>query len=218
MTFSFPKNEVEILEFWRQQGTFGQSLALRAQAPKYVFYDGPPFATGLPHHGHLLASTIKDIIPRYKTMQGFHVARRFGWDCHGLPIEHEIDKQFQKSTTDVVAEIGIDGYNSACRDIVMRYSSKWQTTIERLGRWVDFDNDYKTMDPEFMESVWWVFNQLWQRDFIYHGRKVVPFSTTLGTVLSNFEASSNYQDVQDPSVIVLFKAKERDYYLAAWSA
>ena len=217
MTFSFPKNEVEILEFWRQQGTFGQSLALRAQAPKYVFYDGPPFATGLPHHGHLLASTIKDIIPRYKTMQGFHVARRFGWDCHGLPIEHEIDKQFQKSTTDVVAEIGIDGYNSACRDIVMRYSSKWQTTIERLGRWVDFDNDYKTMDPEFMESVWWVFNQLWQRDFIYHGRKVVPFSTTLGTVLSNFEASSNYQDVQDPSVIVLFKAKERDYYLAAWT-
>jgi isoleucyl-tRNA synthetase len=217
MSFSFPENERAILAFWQQNNTFQASIEQRAEAPAYVFYDGPPFATGLPHHGHLLASTLKDIIPRYKTMQGFRVERRFGWDCHGVPIEHEIDKQHQKSTHEVVEEIGIAGYNQACRDIVMRYSSQWRTTIERLGRWVDFDNDYKTMDPTFMESVWWVFQTLWNKGLIYQGTKVVPFSTALGTVLSNFEASSNYQDVQDPSVMVLFKLQNEAVYLAVWT-
>jgi isoleucyl-tRNA synthetase len=217
MTFSFPDNELKVLDFWREHKIFEQSITDTKDKPQYVFYDGPPFATGLPHHGHLLASTLKDIIPRYKTMQGFHVSRRFGWDCHGLPIEHEIDKQYSKSTHELVEEIGVDGYNAACRDVVMRYSSQWQKTIERLGRWVDFENDYKTMDTDFMESVWWVFHELWQRDLIYRGTKVVPFSTALGTVLSNFEASSNYMDVQDPSIIALFKAKDKDFYLAAWT-
>ncbi|MEE3003397.1 MAG: isoleucine--tRNA ligase [Pseudomonadota bacterium] len=217
MVFSFPDNEQNILKFWQENDIFKQSLELRSKAPKYIFYDGPPFATGLPHHGHLLASTLKDIIPRYKTMQGYYVERRFGWDCHGLPIEHEIDKQYGKTTHELVAEIGIDGYNQACRDVVMRFSSQWRQTIERLGRWVDFDNDYKTMDTGFMESVWWVFSELWQQDLIYRGTKVVPFSTSLGTVLSNFEASSNYMDVQDPSIIVLFQMKDKDYYLAAWT-
>ena len=217
MTFSFPENEQRVLKFWHENKIFEQSVALNSDKPQYIFYDGPPFATGLPHHGHLLASTLKDIIPRYKTMQGYCVSRRFGWDCHGLPIEHEIDKQYGKSTHELVDEIGVAGYNKACREVVMRYSSQWRTTIERLGRWVDFDNDYKTMDTDFMESVWWVFKELWQKDLIYRGTKVVPFSTALGTVLSNFEASSNYMDVQDPSVIVLFKAKERDYYFAAWT-
>lgn len=217
MTFSFPENERAILAFWQQNNTFQTSIDQRANATTYVFYDGPPFATGLPHHGHLLASTLKDIIPRYKTMQGYRVERRFGWDCHGVPIEHEIDKQHQKPTQEVVEDLGIAGYNQACRDIVMRYSAQWRTTIERLGRWVDFDNDYKTMDPNFMESVWWVFQTLWQKDLIYRGTKVVPFSTALGTVLSNFEASSNYQDVQDPSVMVLFKLQDEAVYLAVWT-
>lgn len=217
MSFSFPQTELDILKFWQQQDIFKKCLASTATAPAYVFYDGPPFATGLPHHGHLLASTIKDIIPRYKTMQGYHVERAFGWDCHGVPIEHEIDKLYNKPTADVVADLGVAGYNNACRDVVMRYSSSWQQTITRLGRWVDFDNGYKTLDKSFMESVWWVFAQLWQQDLIYRGTKVVPYSTALGTVLSNFEAGSNYQDVQDPSVVILFKLVDEDSYLAAWT-
>lgn len=217
MAVSFPQLEKEIIKFWQEQDIFKKSLVQNKDNENYVFYDGPPFATGLPHHGHLLASTLKDIVPRYMAMKGYNVTRRFGWDCHGLPIEHEIDKQFNKPAADVVAEIGIAKYNAACRDVVMRYSKEWRKTIERLGRWVDFDNDYKTMDKSFMESVWWVFKELWQQDLIYRGTKVVPFSTALGTVLSNFEAGSNYQDVQDPSVVVLFKLKNIDSYIAAWT-
>jgi isoleucyl-tRNA synthetase len=217
MAVSFPQIEQDIIKFWQENDIFKKSLAQNKDNENYIFYDGPPFATGLPHHGHLLASTLKDIVPRYMAMKGYNVTRRFGWDCHGLPIEHEIDKQFNKPTADVVEELGVAKYNAACRDIVMRYSKEWRKTIERLGRWVDFDNDYKTMDKSFMESVWWVFKELWKKDLIYRGTKVVPFSTALGTVLSNFEAGSNYQDVQDPSVVVLFKLKSIDSYIAAWT-
>jgi isoleucyl-tRNA synthetase len=216
-TFSFPDNELKILEFWRSHNTFQKSLDKTAQGPVYAFYDGPPFATGLPHHGHLLASTIKDIIPRYFTMNGYFVERRFGWDCHGLPIEYEIDKQFGKTTAEIVEEKGISAYNQACRNIVQRYATEWRSTVERIGRWVDFDNDYKTMNPDFMESVWWVFKQLWNKGLIYQGTKVVPYSTALGTGLSNFEAGSNYQDVQDPAITVLFKLTSEPHHLAVWT-
>jgi len=185
--------------------------------PPYIFYDGPPFATGLPHHGHLVGSTLKDIIPRYYTMKGHYVQRRFGWDCHGLPIEHEIDKSLGMSAIEAVEKLGIKGYNDECRGIVQRYTAEWRKTITRIGRWVDFDNDYKTMDPSFMESVWWVMKQLWEKDLVYRGVKVVPFSTALGTVLSNFEAGSNYQDVQDPAITVLFKLKDEDAWMSAWT-
>ena len=215
--FSFPKTEHDILAFWQKQDIFNKSLIKTQNKPNYTFYDGPPFATGLPHHGHLLASTIKDIIPRYFTMNGHHVPRRFGWDCHGLPIEYEIDKKLGKPTHEVVAEIGIAGYNQECRAIVLRYAEQWRQTITRIGRWVDFENGYKTMDVSFMESVWWVFKQLWEKDLIYKGTKVVPFSTALGTVLSNFEAGSNYQDVQDPAITVLLKLTDEDNYLAIWT-
>ncbi|MFM7119929.1 MAG: isoleucine--tRNA ligase, partial [Gammaproteobacteria bacterium] len=172
---------------------------------------------GLPHHGHIVASTIKDIVPRYWTMQGRHVMRRFGWDCHGLPIEHEIDKLLNMSARDAVATLGVAGYNDQCRSIVQRYVAEWRTTITRLGRWVDFDNDYKTMDPWYMESVWWVVKQLWDQGLVYQGVKVMPLSTALGTPLSNFEANSNYQDVQDPAVTVLFRLLDEDAWLAAWT-
>jgi isoleucyl-tRNA synthetase len=177
----------------------------------------PPFATGLPHHGHLVGSTLKDIVPRYYTMKGHYVQRRFGWDCHGLPIEHEIDKSLGMSAQQAVEKLGIKGYNDECRGIVQRYTAEWRKTITRIGRWVDFDNDYKTMDPWYMESVWWVVKQLWERDLIYQGVKVVPFSTALGTVLSNFEAGSNYQEVQDPAVTVLFKLEDEDAFVSAWT-
>jgi isoleucyl-tRNA synthetase len=216
-SFSFVKSEHKILDFWRENDIFKKSLDQTRKGKPYIFYDGPPFATGLPHHGHLLASTLKDIVPRYFTMKGRYVERRFGWDCHGLPIEHQIDQKLGMSAQDAVKQLGVKGYNDECRSIVQRFTSEWEKTITRIGRWVDFENDYKTMDPEFMESVWWVVSELWKKDYIYQGTKVVPFSTALGTVLSNFEASSNYQDVQDPAVTVLFKVKDQDFYIAAWT-
>ncbi|PVV08972.1 MAG: hypothetical protein B6D72_15520 [gamma proteobacterium symbiont of Ctena orbiculata] len=216
-TFSFVESEHAVLDLWKLENVFQKSLEQTANCAPYIFYDGPPFATGLPHHGHLVASTIKDVIPRYWTMKGRYVQRRFGWDCNGLPIEHEIDKSLGMSSTEAVEKLGIKGYNDECRAIVQRYTNEWEKTITRMGRWVDFENDYKTMDPWFMESVWWVVKQLWDKDLIYPGVKVVPFSTALGTVLSNFEATSNYQDVQDPAITVLFKLIEQDAYMAAWT-
>jgi isoleucyl-tRNA synthetase len=216
-SFSFPEAEHAVLRFWEQEAIFARSLEQTRACPPFIFYDGPPFATGLPHHGHLVGSTLKDIIPRYYTMQGYYVQRRFGWDCHGLPIEHEIDKSLGMSSQQAVASLGIAGYNNECRSIVQRYTAEWEKTITRIGRWVDFRNDYKTMDPPFMESVWWVLQQLWNKDLLYQGVKVVPFSTALGTVLSNFEAGSNYQDVQDPAITVLFKLSDEDAYISAWT-
>jgi isoleucyl-tRNA synthetase len=216
-SFSFVKSEHKIIDFWKEKNIFQKSLDQTKKGRPYIFYDGPPFATGLPHHGHLLTGTLKDIVPRYFTMKGRYVERRFGWDCHGLPIEHEIDKKLGMSAQDAVKKIGVKGYNDECRAIVQRFTSEWERTVTRLGRWVDFKNDYKTMDTPFMESVWWVMSELWKKDLIYQGTRVVPFSTALGTVLSNFEASSNYQDVQDPAVTVLFKVKNQDFYIAAWT-
>ena len=215
--FSFVEMEHAILEFWERESIFQKSLEQSKGSDPYVFYDGPPFATGLPHHGHLTASTIKDVIPRYWTMQGRHVSRRFGWDCHGVPIEWEIDKKLNMSAQEAVEKLGIEGYNDECRSIVQRFVKEWRTTITRLGRWVDFDDDYKTMDPWYMESVWWVFKQLWDKGLVYKGFKVMPVSTALGTPLANFEVSQNYRDVQDPAVTVLFKVCDQDKYLAAWT-
>ena len=157
-SFSFVKAEHKILEFWRENDIFKKTLNKTKSSPPYIFYDGPPFATGLPHHGHLVGSTLKDIIPRYFTMKNRYVERRFGWDCHGLPIEHEIDKKLGMSAQDAVKKLGIKGYNDGCRSIVQRFTGEWEKTITRIGRWVDFENDYKTMDPNFMESVWWVIS------------------------------------------------------------
>ena len=216
--FSFVQAEKNILKLWQEKEIFKKSLDKTRSGKNYIFYDGPPFATGLPHHGHIVASTIKDIIPRYFTMKGFYVDRRFGWDCHGLPIEQEIDKKFQMSASDFVAQHGVKKYNDECRGIVDRYVNEWEKTISRLGRWVDFKNDYKTMDLNFMESTWWVFKSIWDKGLIYQGNKIVPYSPALQTALSNFEAGQNYQDVQDPAVTVLFKTKQDpNTFFAAWT-
>ncbi|KAH8816299.1 tRNA synthetases class I-domain-containing protein [Xylogone sp. PMI_703] len=204
MSIDFPKEEEAVLQRWKEIKAFERQLELSEGRPLYTFYDGPPFATGLPHYGHLLASTIKDIIPRYWSMKGYHVERRFGWDTHGLPIEHEIDKKLGISGREAVMKLGLAQYNQECRQIVMKYSSEWRQTIDRLGRWIDFDNDYKTMDPTFMESEWWVFKQIFDKGAVYQGYKVMPYSTALTTALSNFEANQNYQDVQDPAIVVSF--------------
>lgn len=215
--FSFVETEEKILKFWNENKIFEKSLEKTKDNAPYIFYDGPPFATGLPHHGHLVASTIKDIIPRYFTMKGRYVSRRWGWDCHGLPIEQQIDKKFEMSANDFVEKYGIQKYCEECRNIVLTFTSQWEKTINRMGRWVDFKNDYKTMDKDFMESVWWVFKQAWDKDLIYKGNKIVPYSVALETGLSNFEATSNYQDVQDPAVTVLFKIKDSEGYFSAWT-
>ncbi|MGI6496138.1 MAG: isoleucine--tRNA ligase [Kiritimatiellia bacterium] len=198
----FPKLEEEILTFWEQHGTFRKSLDQTQGKPEFIFFDGPPFATGLPHYGHLLAGTIKDIIPRYQTMRGRHVERRFGWDTHGLPIEALAQEALGISGAAAIKEFGVDKFNEQCRSMVLEYVGEWRKTVTRMGRWVDFDNDYKTMEFGFMESVWWAFKRLWDQGRIYKSHRIMPYSWKLNTPLSNFEAGSNYKDVQDPAVTV----------------
>jgi len=203
---NFADIEEEICKKWKEENSFHQQnkLAEERGDDEFVFFDGPPFATGLPHYGHILAGTIKDTVTRYAAMTGKKVTRRAGWDCHGLPVEQEINKMLNIKFRDQVFEMGIDKYNDKCRSIVSRYTKEWESTVTRLGRWIDFENDYKTMDLSFMESVWWVFSQLWEKDMVYQGFKVMPYSTGCSTVLSNSEASSNYKDVSDPAVVVAF--------------
>jgi len=202
--YSFPCQEEVVLKLWQELDAFHEQNRRSEGKPEYIFYDGPPFATGLPHYGHILAGTIKDVVTRFAASNGFHVTRRFGWDCHGLPVEYEIDKKLGISSLEDVKKFGIGNYNEECRSIVMRYSTEWEATITRLGRWIDFKDDYKTMQPSFMESVWWVFKSLWEKGLIYRGYKVMPYSTTCATPLSNFEAGQNYKDVSDPAVMVTF--------------
>lgn len=173
--FSFPKHEEGVLEYWSDIKAFETQLERTRDFPEYIFYDGPPFATGLPHYGHILAGTIKDIVTRYQVMTGHHVTRRFGWDCHGLPVENEIDQKLGIKRRDDVLKMGIDKYNEECRSIVTRYVGEWEKIITRTGRWIDFKNDYKTMDLKFMESVWWVFSQLYEKGLVYKGFKVSWF-------------------------------------------
>nr|WCZ58299.1 isoleucyl-tRNA synthetase [Paratrimastix eleionoma] len=206
---SFPDEEAKILQYWKSIDAFGQQLKRTEGCPEYSFYDGPPFATGLPHYGHILAGTIKDVVTRYWSMMGYHIVRRFGWDTHGVPVEYEIDRSLGiKCRADVINGIGIAAYNAECRKIVMRYSSEWRTIVERMGRWIDFDNDYKTLNPTYMESVWWVFKQVFDKGLVYRGVKVMPFSTAIGTPLSNFEATQNYKEATDPTVIASFPLRE----------
>ncbi|XP_014087152.3 isoleucine--tRNA ligase, cytoplasmic [Bactrocera oleae] len=205
-TIHFPTEELNILEIWRRENTFDRCMQLSKQRPRYTFYDGPPFATGLPHYGHILAGTIKDIVTRYAYQQGYHVERRFGWDCHGLPVEFEIDKLLNVNGPEDVQKMGIATYNAACRKIVMRYANEWEAVVTRMGRWIDFRNDYKTLYPWYMESIWWVFKQLYDKGLVYEGVKVMPYSTACTTALSNFESGLNYKEVVDPCVVVAFEA------------
>ncbi|KAF7790404.1 hypothetical protein EIP86_001359 [Pleurotus ostreatoroseus] len=216
--FSFPKEEEKVIQYWREIDAFQTSLKLSEGRPEYTFYDGPPFATGLPHYGHLLAGTIKDIVTRHAHVSGYHVSRRFGWDTHGLPVEHEIDKKLGITGREDVMKMGIDKYNAECRAIVMRYSSEWRATVERMGRWIDFDNDYKTLNLPFMESVWWAFSELFKKGLVYRGLRVMPYSTGCLTPLSNFEAGQNYKDVSDPAVTVAFPlVDDASTSLLAWT-
>lgn len=214
---NLPNLEESLLQFWDEKQIFKKTLN-PAGKKTYSFYDGPPFATGLPHYGHILAGVLKDVVPRYWTMKGHVVPRRFGWDCHGLPVEYEINKAHKIESSKDVLKMGVANYNNACRSIVKRYSEEWKTTVRRVGRWVDMENPYFTMDVSFMQSVWWVFQQMFQKGLIYEGHKVVPYSVGISTPLSNFEANLNYKMVQDPALTVSFAVlNEPNVYFLAWT-
>ncbi|MBU1895543.1 isoleucine--tRNA ligase [Patescibacteria group bacterium] len=225
MPYDASKNEKEILEFWRKDKTFEKSVEERPKDKPYVFYDGPPFATGLPHYGHIVASLIKDVVPRYFTMRGFRVDRVWGWDCHGLPIENIIEKELDLKTKEDIEKMGIEKFNEAARSKVLMYAKEWKITVERMGRWVDMDHAYRTMDIEYMESIWWVFRELWDKKLIYEGYKPMHICPRCVTPLSNFEVTQEYKDVTDLSVTARFKVKnskekfgiDANVYVLAWT-
>ncbi len=209
----FPELELDVLDYWEKDDTFRASIARRDGAPEYVFYDGPPFANGLPHYGHLLTGYVKDIVPRYRTMRGYKVERRFGWDTHGLPAELEVQRQLGISDKAQIEEMGIEKFNEACRASVLKYTNEWRAYVTRQARWVDFDNDYKTLDPTFMESVIWAFKQMWDKGLAYEGNRVLPYCWNDETPLSSHELRMDddvYQSRQDPAITVGFRVIEGD--------
>jgi isoleucyl-tRNA synthetase len=218
---NFPKLEEGVLKFWEQNHIFEKSVSNREGRSEFVFFDGPPFATGLPHFGHFVPSTIKDIIPRYQAMKGKKVERRFGWDCHGLPVENLIEKELGLNSKTAIEDYGIAKFNEACRAAVLRYVKEWRATITRLGRWVDFDHDYKTMEPYYMETIWWVMKSLWDKGYLYEGHYILPYCPRCATVLSNHELNlGGYKDVHDPAITIRFKvvgATPSNTYLLAWT-
>ena len=217
---SFPALEETVLARWAEDGTFARSIANRPAGEKganeFVFYDGPPFANGMPHYGHLLTGYVKDVIPRFQTMRGRRVERRFGWDCHGLPAEVEAEKELGISGHPEITEFGIDKFNTACRTSVLRYTDEWQRYVTRQARWVDFDNDYKTLDPSYMESVMWAFKTLWDKGLVYEGFRVLAYCWRCETPLSNTETRMDdvYRDRQDPALTVWFRLETGERILA----
>ena len=207
--------EEQVYRYWIENDIFQETIKLNETKPEYVFYDGPPFMTGTPHYGHILAGMIKDSILRFQHNLGQNVPRFAGIDTHGLPIEYEIEKELGIKTTQQILEYGIGRYNDACENIVMRCSDLWEEQMGRLGRWIDFKNQYKTMDLNFMNSVWWVFSELYKKNRIYEGVKIMGYSTTCGTPLSNFETKQNYQEVQDDSLFVklLIKSESESEFM-----
>lgn len=202
---SFPKLEEAIIERWEKEKIFEQSVTNRAGKPRYVFYDGPPFATGTPHYGHIVASTIKDIVPRYWTMRGYQVERKWGWDCHGLPIENIAEKELGISHKKEIEALGVAKFNEVCRSKVLEYVGEWKKVMRRFGRWADMENAYRTMDRDFMESVWWVFKELWDKGLIYESYRTMHICPRCETTLSQSEVAEGYKDVKDLAVTAEFE-------------
>ncbi|PIR74821.1 MAG: isoleucine--tRNA ligase [Candidatus Magasanikbacteria bacterium CG10_big_fil_rev_8_21_14_0_10_47_10] len=233
MPYNANKHEQDILDFWKKDNTFEKSVNERPENKPYVFYDGPPFATGLPHYGHIVASVMKDVVPRYWTMKGYRVERVWGWDCHGLPIENIVEKELGTKSKKEIEEMGVATFNELCRSKVLSYVTEWEKTIHRLGRWVDMEHAYRTMDIGFMESVWWVFKELWDKDLIYKGYRAMHICPRCETTLSQQEVSEGYKDIKDISVTAQFKVVEQggkdlqkqgifegvvgDVYMLAWT-
>ncbi|KKQ57347.1 MAG: Isoleucine-tRNA ligase [Parcubacteria group bacterium GW2011_GWA2_38_13] len=206
------------MKFWQDNKIFEKSLQQQEKSPVFSFYDGPPFATGLPHYGHLVASLMKDVVPRYQTMRGKYVERRWGWDCHGLPIENLIEKELGLKDKHDIAKFGVEKFCDECRSRVLQYADEWKKTIPRFGRWVDMEHPYKTMDKEYMESIWWIFKNLWDKDLIYQGHKSMHICPRCETTLSNFEVTQGYKEVTDISVTAKFElADEAGTFVLVWT-
>lgn len=218
VTPNFSEAERSILSFWQDGGIFDKSLVKDSPKGDYVFYDGPPFATGTPHYGHVVASVMKDVVPRYQTMRGYHVERKWGWDCHGLPIENIVEKELGTKNKKDIEELGVGKFNDMCRAKVMTYAKEWERVISRLGRWVDFDNAYKTMDLNYMESVWWTFKQLWDKGLIYKDYRSMYICPRCETTLSQSEVTEGYKDIKDLSAIAKFElVDEPGTFVLAWT-
>ncbi len=201
---SFPELEERVLERWRERDVFARSLANREGAEVWSFYEGPPTANGRPGSHHVLSRVFKDVYPRYRTMRGYRVPRKAGWDCHGLPVEIEVEKELGISSKQEIEEYGIDRFNAECRRSVFEYVEEWNRLTERIGFWIDLDDPYVTLDDDYIESVWWSLRQLWDKERLYEGHKVVPYCPRCGTALSSHEVALGYQDVEDPSIYVRF--------------
>jgi len=215
---SFPEMEEGVINFWDQADIFKKSLEKKSPQGDYVFYDGPPFATGTPHYGHIAGSIMKDILPRYQTMRGYHVERKWGWDCHGLPIENIVEKQMGLKTKKEIESLGVAKFNDLCRAQVLTYASEWKKIMHRLGRWADMDNPYKTMDLDFMDSIWWSFKQLWDKGLIYKDYRSMHICPRCETTLSQSEVSEGYKDIKDLSCIAKFElSDEPGTFVLAWT-
>jgi len=216
--FKFAEQEAKITEFWEQNSIFEKSVQTRAKAPRYIFYEGPPTANGLPHVGHALARTIKDTICRYKTMKGFLVERKAGWDTHGLPVELEVEKTLGISTKDEIEKLGIEKFNAECKKSVFKYKTEWDEFTRKLGYWVDLSNPYITYQNEYIETVWWLLKQFWSKELLYKGHKILPWCPRCETALSSHETAQGYKEITDPSLYVTMKlAGSKDTYFLVWT-
>ncbi|MEK7167631.1 MAG: class I tRNA ligase family protein, partial [Patescibacteria group bacterium] len=210
--------EKQIQKFWEENKIFEKTLEATKNGPVFNFYDGPPFATGTPHYGHLVASLIKDVVPRYWTMKGYYVERIWGWDCHGLPIENIVEKELNFKSKKEIEDLGVEKFNEACQSKVLMYAEEWKKTISRFGRWVNMDDAYRTMDLKYMESIWYVFKELWNKDLIYEGYKSMHVCPRCETTLSQSEVTEGYRDIKDISLTAKFElADEPGTFVLAWT-
>ena len=213
-----PDREKEILEFWEKENVFKKSIEIREGKKKFVFFEGPPTANGTPHPGHVLTKAMKDLVPRYKTMCGYHVGRKAGWDTHGLPVELEVEKQLGFENKQDIERYGIEKFVKKCRESVFKYEAEWREMVTRGGFWIDMDDPYVTCSNNYIETVWWILGQFWKKDLLYEGHKVVPYCPRCGTALSSHEVAQGYKEVEDPSVYVKFEAKGQDKtYFLVWT-
>ena len=211
--------EKDIIKFWNKKKIFEKSLENTKNGKAYIFYDGPPFATGLPHYGHLLASILKDVFPRFFTMNGRYVKRNWGWDCHGLPVECIVEKELNINSKSEIEKMGVKKFNDNCRKSVLTFTKEWEKFVDRIGRWVDFKDGYKTMDTNYIESVWWAFKQLYEKDYLYRGEKILMYCPRCSTPLAKSEIAmdNSYKSIKDISVVIKLKLKDEDAFALAWT-
>ncbi|MDO8663554.1 MAG: class I tRNA ligase family protein, partial [Candidatus Wildermuthbacteria bacterium] len=211
MDINFPKSEEKILKFWKDRDVFERSVKQRAKARDFIFYEGPPTANGKPGIHHVLGRIFKDIICRYKTMQGFRVQRKAGWDTHGLPVELEVEKKLGIASKPEIEKYGIDKFNKECKKSVWKYKEEWERLTERIGFWLDTKNPYITYDTKYIESVWWILKEVWKKNLLFQGFKVVPYCPRCGTSLSSHEVAQGYKKIKEPAIFVKFPIQNPEF-------